>query len=196
MEALELMKTRRSSRKFQNREVEKEKLDMVLEAGRHAPSGGNCQSTHFLVIQNKEVLEKLTVMVQDAFSKMEETPGMYKSLVNSIRLSKGGNYVFHYAPDVLIVTANQKDYGNNIADCACALENMMIEANALDLGSCWINQLKWLNENPEILAYMQSLGMKENERVYGALALGYADTADGIPIRTPLKRTGNEVTYI
>lgn len=196
MEALELMKSRRSTRKFQQKELEAEKLEMILEAGRHAPSGGNCQTTHFLVIQNKEVLDKLTVMVREAFAKMEETPGMYKSIVNSIRLSKGGKYVFHYDPAVLIVTANQKEYGNNIADCSCALENMMLEANALDLGSCWINQLKWLNEEPTVLAYLQSLGMKEGERVYGALAVGYADTKDGMPARNPLPRSGNEVTYI
>ena len=72
----------------------------------------------------------------------------------------------------------------------------MLMANALDLGSCWINQLKWLNESPALLAYLQELGLGENERVYGALALGYADTQDGLPVREPLKRTGNKVTYI
>lgn len=196
MEVLEMIKSRRSTRKFQKREVEREKIDLILEAGRYAPSGGNCQTTHFLVIENKEVLDTLTKMVQEAFAKMEETPGMYKSIVNSIRLSKRGNYVFHYQPAVLIVTANQKEYGNNIADCSCALENMMLEANALELGSCWINQLKWLNEETEIVAYLQSLGMKADERVYGALAIGYADTEDGLPNRKPLPRIGNEVTYI
>ena len=48
----------------------------------------------------------------------------------------------------------------------------------LDLGSVWINQLRWLNENPVILEKMQELGMADDERVYGALALGYADTED------------------
>ena len=48
----------------------------------------------------------------------------------------------------------------------------------LDLGSVWINQLIWLNENPVILEKMQELGMADDERVYGALALGYADTED------------------
>ena len=47
---------------------------------------------------------------------------------------------FHYGAPVYIVTANKMGYGNAMADSACALENMMIAANALDLGSCWINQ--------------------------------------------------------
>ena len=83
-----------------------------------------------------------------------------------------------------------------MADCACALENMMVAANALDLGSCWINQLHWLTEEPQLREYLKQLGMKENEQVYGAVALGYPDTEDGLPVRTPLPRTGNEVVRI
>ena len=193
---LELIKSRRSTRKYKTDAVPEEKLNQVIEAGRYAPSGGNCQSTHFIVIKNKEILAELAELAQQEFAKMEITPGLYKSIVSSINLSKSGNYVFHYNAPVLIVTANQKDYGNNIADCACALENMMLMANALDLGSCWINQLKWVNENPVILEYMKKLGMDENERVYGALAVGYSDTADGLPDRKPLERVGNRVTIV
>ena len=106
------------------------------------------------------------------------------------------SYVFHYNCPVLIVTANKAGYGNNIADCACALENMMLMANALDLGSVWINQLRWLNENPVLLEEMKRLGMEADERVYGALALGYADTQNGLPVRIPLERTGNRITMV
>ncbi len=196
METLQAIKTRRSTRKFKQMKVEDALLQEVIEAGRFAPSGGNCQTTHFMVVTNRSVLEDLAVLVREEFSKMEVTEGMYKSIVHSIVASKKGDYVFHYEPAALIITANQKDYGNNIADCSCALENMMIAANELSLGSCWINQLKWLNENEAVLAYLRKLGLKENERVYGALAVGYADTKNGLPVRDPLPRTGNEVTYI
>ena len=193
---LEFFQSRRSTRKYKTEAVPEEKLYQIVEAGRFAPSGGNCQSTHFIVIKNKEILTELAELVQQEFAKMEITPGLYKSIVNSINLSKSGNYVFHYNAPVMIVTANQKDYGNNIADCSCALENMMLMTNALDLGSCWINQLKWLNENAVILEYMKKLGMDDTERVYGALAVGYPDTADGLPERKPLQRTGNKVTVV
>jgi nitroreductase len=193
---LEFIKSRRSTRRFLKKEVETEILDEIIEAGRYAPSGGNSQTTHFIVLKNQRVLEELAELVQQEFAKMDVTPGMYRSIVNSIKASQKGGYRFHYDAPILIVTANQKDYGNNIADCSCALENMMLMANHLDLGSCWINQLKWLNENPVILEYMYQLGLKESERVYGALAVGYPDTPDGLPVREPLKRTGNEVTMI
>ena len=193
---LAFIQSRRSTRKFKTEDVPEVQLNQIIEAGRYAPSGGNCQSTHFIVIKNKEILTELADLAQQEFAKMEITPGLYKSIVNSINASKNGNYVFHYNAPVLIITANQKDYGNNIADCACALENMMLMANALDLGSCWINQLKWLNENPVILEYMKKLGMDESERVYGSLAVGFPDTSDGLPDREPLKRTGNKITFV
>ena len=95
---------------------------------------------------------------------------------------------------VLIVTANRKGYGKAMADSACAPENMMIAANALDLGSCWINQLHWLDEDASVRGYLEKLGLKADETVTGGLILGYG--YDGRPVRSELKRTGNPVTWI
>lgn len=147
MNTFENIITRRSTKKYLDKEVSQELLEKIIETGRYAPSGGNSQSNHFLVIQNKQIIAHLVKMVEKAFSQMEITENMYRSLQNSINLSKKGGYVFCYNAPVLIIVANKKDYGNNQADCALALENMMLEANDLDLGSCYINQLKWLNED-------------------------------------------------
>ena len=196
MDALEAILTRRSTRNYKPDAVEAEKLEQILNAAKQAPSGGNSQTNHFLVIQNREVLCKLAAMAQEAFTRMEITEDTYKSLKNSIALSKRGGYVFCYNAPVLIVVANRKDYGNNMADCACAIENMMIAANALDLGSCWINQLKWLNEDPEIVEYLHTLGMKESERVYGSVIIGYPAGDSGLPNRSRMPQKGNEVTFV
>ncbi len=196
MDALQAILTRRSTRNYRPDPVEPEKLDRVLEAARQAPSGGNNQRNHFLVIRNRDVIRTLIGMTETAFAGMEITEGMYPSLKHAVTASKKGGYVFCYNAPVLIAVANQQDYGNNMADCACAIENMMIAANALDLGSCWINQLKWLNGDPELTAYLRSLGMKENERVYGALILGYPATESGLPNRNLMAQKGNEITFI
>lgn len=196
MNTLETILTRRSTRSYKSAPVERDKLEQIIEAGRHAPSGGNNQTNHFIVVQNPDVLQKLASLAEEAFAKMEVTEQTYSSLKSSIMQSKKGGYVFYYHAPVLIIVANQKNYGNNIADCAVAVENMMIAANALDLGSCWINQLKWLNEEPSVLNYLRTLGLKENERVYSSMIVGYPKSADGKPNRTPLPRKGNEVTFI
>ena len=196
MNTIEAIMTRRSTRSYKPDAVESEKLQKIIEAGRFAPSGGNNQYNHFLVVQDKAVLEKLAKLAEEAFAKMEVTENTYSSLKLAITQSQKGGYIFHYKAPILIIIANQKDYGNNIADCNVAIENMMIAANSLDLGTCYINQLHWLNEDEKILPYLQELGLKDNERVYASMVVGYPNSADGKPQRTTLPRKGNEVTYI
>lgn len=193
MNILEIIKARRSTRSFKEIEVEKEKIDKIIEAARYAPSGGNNQSSHFIVIQNKQFLDELANIAQTEFSKMEVEEDMYKSLKSSILQSKKGNYVFHYHAPVLVVVCNKKGYGNAMADSACAIENMLIMANALDLGSCYINQLTWLSEHEVI---RNKLNLSEDEMVCGAVAIGYPNTIDGLPNRQPLERMGNKVSVI
>ncbi|MBQ2087426.1 MAG: nitroreductase [Selenomonas sp.] len=195
-DALNIIATRHSTRKFKPDMVAESLLDQVVEAGRRAPSGKSKNQNHFLVIRDQAILAKLVELVQSEFAKMEITPENEANIGGAIKLSKKGNYVFKYNAPVLIVVANQENYGNNMADVSCALENMLLAANALDLGACWINQLRWLNDNPVLQAYLQELGLKEGERVYGSVSLGYPDTPDGLPNRNITSIKGNEVTYI
>ena len=194
MDALEAIMTRRSTRRMKPDLPPRELIGQVIEAGRAAPSGSNSQTTHFIVITKASALKELAELVQSEFAKMEVGEDTYVSVRNSINASKTGSYVFHYNAPVLIVTANKEGYGNAMADSACALENMMIAANALDLGACWINQLHWLTDHEAIQMYMKGLGLKDDETITGGLILGYG--FDGAPVRTELKRTGNPVTWI
>ena len=187
MNTLEAILTRRSTRKFKAQLVELEKLKQIVEAGQFGPTGGNAQSNHFFVISDASVIAKLKELVQSAFAAMELREDL---------LARKGNYSFCYTAPVLIVVANKKEYGNNMADVACAVENMMLAANELDLGSCYINQLKWLNEDPTLLEYLRGLGLREDERVYASVAVGYADTESGLPNRAESPRVGNEVVFI
>lgn len=196
MDMLQFIKSRRSTRRFAEKPLEEEKLQMILDAACHAPSGGNNQSWHFLVIQDKALLDELRDLAEKAFAAMTYDETTYSSLVNSIRLSKKGGYVFHYDAPVLIVVANRKGYGNALVDSACALENMMLMANALDLGSCWINQLHWLDEDPTIRACLEARGLSPDETICGALSVGYADTDDGLPNRNPLPRKEIKITRL
>ena len=55
------------------------------------------------------------------------------------------------------------------------MQNMMLACNELDLGSCWVNQIRHLQDNERIQAKMRELGLKEGEKVYASLAFGYPD---------------------
>ncbi len=195
-DALTVIATRHSTRKFKPEMVEEALLEKVIEAGRRAPSGKSKNTNHFLVIRDAAVLEKLVDLVQSEFAKMDITPDNQDNIGGAIKLSKKGNYVFKYNAPVLIVVANKKNYGNNMADACAAMENMLLAANALDLGACWINQLRWLQDNPVLVDYLHTLGMKEDEWVCASLSLGYPDMPDSLPNRNITTIKGNEVTYI
>lgn len=195
-DALTVIATRHSTRKFKPEMVEDTLLEKVIEAGRRAPSGKSKNTNHFLVIRDAAVLEKLVDLVQSEFAKMDITPDNQDNIGGAIKLSKKGNYVFKYNAPVLIVVANKKNYDNNMADACAAMENMLLAANALDLGACWINQLRWLQDNPVLVDYLHTLGMKEDEWVCASLSLGYPDMPDSLPNRNITTIKGNEVTYI
>ncbi|CUO10630.1 nitroreductase [Mitsuokella jalaludinii] len=196
MDVFSCIATRHSTRKFKEEPVPQEVLDKVIEAGRQAPSGKHKNQSRFIVIRKKEVLQELIALVQQEFAKMEVTPENDDNFGGAIRAAKKGGYVFMYNAPVLIVVANKRDYGNKYADVSCAMQNMMLAANALDLGSCWINQLRWLQDNPVLRAYLQKLGMAEDEEVCASLSIGYPDTPDGLPGRRVMPVTGNPVVYI
>ena len=91
--------------------------------------------------------------------------------------------------------ANQREYTHNnyLVDSACVIENMMIAAQSLGIGTCYINNLKWLNEDGVMLEYLRSLGLGEKEIPCGSLSMGYSAMKKELP---PLRRTGNLITRI
>ena len=184
---------RRSVRAYRPEQISEDELQAILEAGRAAPSGGNSRTTHLLVLQNAAVLQKLRDLVEAEFAQMEDAESLYKSIRNSIAASKKGGYEFFFRAPTLIVAANRIGYGNAMADSACVLENMMLAATALGVGSCWINQLHWLDGHAPIRAFLQELGMAEHETVCGGLSLGYPANSGAFK---KLEKDGNPVTFI
>ena len=194
MDVFTAINTRRSTRRMKPDLPDRKLIEQVIEAGRRAPSGGNNQTTHMLVITRPEVLQKLREIVASEFAQMDYGPSTYASLRHSIEASRKGGYIYDYGAPVLIVTANRKGYGNALADSACALENMMLAANALNLGACWTNQLHWLDDRAPVRAVLEELGLRPDETITGGLILGFG--LSGGPNREELPRTGNPVTWI
>jgi len=194
MDILEVIKARRSTRKFLARPLAEEDVTTILKAGAYAPSGGNSQSTHFLVLRNREKIMDLCVTAAEEFAKLDEEPGMYRSFLNTIRRAKqnSADYDFTYGAPVFVLLANKRGYDNAMADCALAAENMFLQATAMGIGSCYINQIHWMTDNERVLAKLHALGMGEDERVLLGVALGYS----GMGKIPPLERFGNPVTYV
>ena len=149
MDAIEALLTRRSTRSFLANPVEREKLDIIVDAGRKAASGMNTQGWHFSVITNRDVIRKLGVFVQE-----------------------NDTSICYDAPVFIIVSYEDSPYA--AFDTSCALQNMMVASHALGLGSVWINRI---NRNDEKAYMLSDYGVPENHRAYGCLAVGYP--ADG-----------------
>lgn len=192
MELFDAIKNRRSIRSYTEQPVQSSDLTQILLAGSYAPSGSNSRTTHRLVIQDRTVLTELESLVIQEMAKLEITDGMYGSLKSSILLSRKGTYQYDFGAPVLIVVSNRLGYGNALVDSACMIGNMWLQATALGLGACWVNQLHWLDENPVIREKLYTLGLHENETITGGLTIGYPKTT---PTKA-LPQTGNEITFV
>jgi len=183
---------RRSTRAYTAQPVPDELIEEILDAGRHAPTGMNRQKTHFFVITNAEKLAELKSIIAAILADMtvkEEMPPTLKSMIE--RAKKGALDVTHGAP-VLIVTAGVKGAQNTIADCTCALQNMMLTAAACGLGACWVNQFFAFRDAPTVKEFFAGIGVAEDEEICGSVVVGYAENLQN----EPLPRTGYPVTYI
>ena len=153
-ELLNAMKTRKSSRAFLDKEVPLELIEQIVEAGTYAPTGRNLQSPIIVAVTNKEV--------RDHLSKMNA------SIMGS------DNDPFYGAPVVLIVLAD-KDVRTYIYDGSCVMENLMLAAHSLGLGSCWIHRAKEEFESEEGKELLKSLGITGDYEGIGHCVLGYTE---------------------
>lgn len=153
---LEIIKTRRSIRKFKPDAVPQELVDQVIEAGTYAASGKGLQPWIVVDVRSSEIREKL---------RRENA-----SLMN---LPEGKD-PFYGAP-VWLLVLGERSNPNHVYDCSLMLGNMMLAAHALGLGSCWINRAREEFEQPEWQAWLKSLGVEGDYEGIGHLALGFPE---------------------
>ncbi|MCB5172642.1 nitroreductase family protein [Bacteroides fragilis] len=164
-EVLETIKARRSVRAYDRKQIPADDLNAILEAGAYAPSGMHYETWHFTAVRNTVKLEELNERIKGAFAKSDDK-----------HLRERGHSetycCYYHAPTLVIVSNEPKQWWAGM-DCACAIENMFLAATSLGIASCWINQLGTTCDDPEVRAYLTSLGVPENHKVYGCVALGY-----------------------
>lgn len=163
---LENIKMRRSVRTYTSRQVSKEDLETILEAGAYAPNGMHFETWHFTAIRNADKLGELNDWIKKAFAKSADA-----------HLRERGNsktYCCYYQAPTLVIVSNEPTQWWAGMDCACAIENMFLAATSLGIASCWINQLGTTCDDSDVRQFITSLGVPENHKVYGCVALGYA----------------------
>ena len=147
MDVMEAIKKRYSVRSYQDRAVETEKLDSILEAARLAPSASNRQEWRFVVVQDKGIRQRLMQAAKDqAF--VGQAPVVIAACAKT---------------DSHIMTCGQQCYP---IDVAIAVEHMALKATEEGLGTCWVGAF-YEDKVKEIL------GIPQDIRVVALLVLGY-----------------------
>lgn len=164
---------RRSVKKYEDRPVPIELVEEVVKAGTYAPSGMNRQSPIILAVTNKEMRDRLSRI------NLEIVIG------RNLKTSSGHNDPFYGAPVVLVVLA-KKEVGTRIYDGSLVMENMMIAAQSLGLGTCWIHRAKETFETEEGKQILQELGITGEYEGIGNCILGYA-SKDALKPQSPRK---------
>jgi len=175
-EVLSCILSRRSTRNFQEQQIESIQLDTILNSAIWAPSGGNNQSWLFTAIQNKEILLKLNELVKNGFQHWTPDDD-YPGKLGAKASSEKQNYNFYYHAPTLIIASNRPGYENAMADCSLALENMFLAAHSLNLGSCYLNQLHWLRNDPDLRDFLFELGIPREHTICSTAAIGYIGKA-------------------
>lgn len=147
---LEIIKTRRSIRSYTDEPVSAEELEKVLEAGTYAPSAMCRQPSVIVAVTDKETRAELTRLNAGVLGR--ETDPFYGAPVIVVVLSEGVNF---------------------LQDGSCVLENMMLEAHSLGLGTVWVNRELEIFDSPEGKALLRKWKLPENLRGVGAISLGH-----------------------
>ncbi|CAH2212976.1 nitroreductase family protein [Tepidibacter aestuarii] len=176
------IKERRSTRKFKEEQIKEEELQAIIEAGIYAPSAHNQQPWHFTVIQNKSIISEIN----------EESKTVMKGYSHEWIAKLGNNerYDIHYNAPTVIVVSEKKDCYSKFVNSSAATQNMLLAAESIGIGSCWVGLSKfYLVQKDKV----KKLNIPDGYEPQYTVALGYKalDKKQNAP-----KRNEDVVNYI
>lgn len=151
-EVLQTIKSRRTVRAYRPDAVPEELLQAVLEAGTYAPTGRGRQSPTIIAVTSEGYRQKI-------------------SELNAAVL--GSDSDPYYGAPVIILVLADGTANTFVEDGSCVLENMMLAAASLGLGSVWVHREREIFDSEEGKALLQAWGLPETLRGVGSIALGY-----------------------
>ena len=159
MNTYETMLKRRSCKKYKSDAVSDELVDKVVNAGLYAASGKNRQASIIIAVTDKEVRDELSAL--------------------NAKILGSDIDPFYNAPAVLVVLAD-RDINTYLYDGSLTMGNMMLAAEELGLGSCWIHRAKEMFDTDEGKALLAKLGIEGDYEGIGNLVLGYSDQGEKV----------------
>ena len=185
MELMDVISSRRSIRRYQDRAVPEDLLKELLEAACWAPSADNAQPWYFVALtQSKEIArmrETLEKVSEEIRPQLEETfpnhPQIVSQTMTFLRRLGG-------AP-VYVLAFLQKDYGKHrdlmVESVAAAIQTMLLAAHERGLGTCWVNAATDLGCGPAL----QAAYAPDKGEFLSLIAIGWPDQEPKAPRRKP-----------
>ena len=153
-DTLKTIHTRRSCRAYQDRQVDRDSLDTVIDAGLWAASGRGSQDPVIVAVQDKTLRDELSRMNASVMGTDSDP--------------------FYGAPTVLVVLA-RRDVHTSLENGSLVIGNMMLAAESIGLASCWIHRAREMFDSPRGKELLTKWGL-DPEVYYGVgnCILGYA----------------------
>ena len=161
-ELLDLILARRSCKSFTDRTVAQDDIAAVIEAGLSASSGMNLQSPIVLCVTDRAVRDRLMVLNRKYDFRDRPDP-------------------FYRAPVILAVLADKK-VGTYVYDGSLVIVHMLLAAQSLGLGACWIHRAKEVFQDEEGQAILHEAGIEGDYEGIGFCVLGYPETLPEHPV--------------
>ncbi len=209
--------TRRSNRLFKDKEVPKPLLERILEAGRFAPSAGNCQPYKFIVVRDRKTISDLETgalrilkLLKDMYLLKNGTKPAWKKVVFTLaswikinkldprpmtaieKADKKDGIMYFNAPAAIFILKDTRGISNPDLDAGICCQNMVLAAHSLGLGTCIISlPIEPLNM-PIMAGFRRKLGIKAPFEAVTSIAIGYSrGKIDGV-----VRRDTPEVSWI
>ncbi|MBN1117732.1 MAG: nitroreductase family protein [Bacteroidales bacterium] len=158
MELFEALFSRRSIRKYLEKEIADSQIEQIIEAGMFAPSAVNKQPWHFIVFRNSETIKSIIEVHPNAGMLVGASAGILICFDKQL----------------------EHDHGYGPIDCSAATQNMLLAAHGLGIGSCWVGI--YPREN-RIEALHKLFNLPEHVIPFAVISLGYSELVKSKPDR-------------
>ena len=174
MDILDVMKKRRSIRKYQDKQIDREDLEKIIEAGLYAPNAGGGQRAKIVAVHNKELAEKIGRLNLARFDRSKLAGGHVSSEqpsnIDDPTIKNG----FYGAPAVCVIFGT-KNFLYSIPDAFCCAENMVLAAADLGIASCIVARGEETFDNEAGRALLKEWGISDTDVARCFVILGYCD---------------------
>lgn len=171
---IDIIKARHSIRKYTDRQISREDLELILEAGNYAPNAGGGQRSMMVAVRNAELTAKIGRMNLARFDRSRLLGGYVSSEQPSVIDDKTIKNGFYGAPTVVAIFC-QNGFAFRVADAFCMAENMLLQATELGISSCIISRGEDTFISNEGKALLSEWNVPENYSAVCFVILGYID---------------------